>query len=309
MKLPRFTEKSTVGVIAPAFIPVKERLDTGLNYLEQRGMRIRTGEYLSKEHGYFAGNDEQRIADLNRMYGDPDIEMIICARGGWGGLRLVNRIDYDLIRKNPKPLVGYSDITTLQLAIWSATGVPSLSGPMVAVEMGKGIDPFTEKHFWGQLFNSEPLYPLFLDECGGKIFNSGRSDGILLGGCLSMVTGLLGTPYFPDLSGAILFLEDVGEKPYKIDRYLAQLAQAGIFEKISGLILGIFDDCQAEPGEVSLSLPEIFADYFSGAGFPVITDFPYGHIPRKITMPIGSTARIDTESGEISFTNIFRTET
>jgi muramoyltetrapeptide carboxypeptidase len=174
--------------------------------------------------------------------------------------------------------------------------------------MGKGIDPFTEKHFWGQIFSEESSYRLSFDECGGKLLYPGRAEGHLLGGCLSMVTGLLGTPYFPDFSGAVLFLEDVGEKPYKIDRYLAQLAQAGVFKKISGLILGTFDDCQAEPGEISFSLPEIFMDYFGGAGIPVITDFPYGHIPRKVTMPIGSTARIDTDLGTISFTNIFRME-
>ncbi len=305
MKLSKPGNQATAGIIAPAYIPVKERLERGIGYLEQRGIRVRRGETLGREHGYFAGNDEQRLSDLHRMYRDPEVDMIICARGGWGGLRMVDRIDYDLISAHPKPLIGYSDITTLQLAIWTRTGLPALSGPMVAVEMGKGIDLFTEEHFWGQVYNHTDHYKLTLSECGARVGKAGSARGVLLGGCLSMVTGLLGTPYAPDYADAILFLEDVGEKPYKIDRYFAQLKQAGILDQISGLILGIFDDCQAEAGEVSFTLSEILEDYTAPLEIPVILDFPYGHIPRKVTMPIGSMAGIDTSKGQVTFSNIF----
>jgi len=306
MILPKLSRNAAIGVIAPAYIPVRERLEHGISYLEKRGLRVIRGESLTKEHGYFAGNDVQRLADLHRMFADPQVEMIICARGGWGGLRIIDRIDYGLIKENPKPLVGYSDITTLQLAIWSRTGLPSLSGPMVAVEMGKGIEAFTEAHFWGQIFNQSAEYTIDLDQAGARVMNRGNAKGMLLGGCLSMVTGLLGTSYAPDYSDAILFLEDVGEKPYKIDRYLAQLYQAGIFKKIKGLILGIFDDCQPDPGEVSFSLKEIIEDYFGQLKIPVIIDFPYGHIARKVTMPIGSIAEIDGHLKKVSFSNVFR---
>jgi muramoyltetrapeptide carboxypeptidase len=172
--------------------------------------------------------------------------------------------------------------------------------------MGKGIDPFTEEHFWGQIYNHRDHYEVDLSECGARAGKAGSATGVLLGGCLSMVTGLLGTPYAPDYTDAILFLEDVGEKPYKIDRYLAQLKQAGILDQISGLILGIFDDCQAEAGEVSFTLSEILEDYTAPLEIPVILDFPYGHIPKKVTMPIGSMAAIDTKKGRITFSNIFR---
>ncbi len=307
MRLGKLKRNPTAGVIAPAYIPVKERLEQGILYLENRGMHVKRGSTLSLTHGYFAGNDSQRLNDLHQMFLDPEVDLIICARGGWGGLRIADKIDYDLIANHPKPFIGYSDITTLQLAIWKMTGMPSLSGPMVAVEMGRGIEDFTEEHFWGQIYNRSENYTISLSESGGQIFRAGKAKGILLGGCLSMVTGLLGTPYLPDFTDTILFLEDVGEKPYRIDRYLAQLTQAGIFDKINGLILGKFEDCVEDPGEVSFSLPEIITDYFSHVNLPVIVDFPYGHGARKITMPIGGVCEIDTHSGIIAFANIFNT--
>jgi len=307
MKLGKLKNNPTVGVIAPAYIPVQERLEQGILYLENRGFHVKRGNTLSLAHGYFAGDDSQRLSDLHQMFLDPEVDLIICARGGWGGLRIVDKLDYDLIANHPKPFIGYSDVTTLQLAIWKMTGMPSLSGPMVAVEMGRGIEAFTAEHFWGQIYNRSEKYPISLSESGGQIFRAGKAKGTLLGGCLSMVAGLLGTPYIPDFTDTILFLEDVGEKPYRIDRYLAQLTQAGVFEKIKGLILGKFEDCVEDPGEVTFSLPEILSDYFRHINLPVIVEFPYGHGAKKITMPIGGECELDAQSGIISFANIFST--
>jgi muramoyltetrapeptide carboxypeptidase len=176
---------------------------------------------------------------------------------------------------------------------------------MVGVEMGKGILPFTEKHLFGQLYNENPIYEFNYRETDASIFNPGQSEGTLLGGCLSLVSHLIGTPYSPDYSGAILFLEDVGEKPYKIDRYLAHLKQAGILDQINGLILGNFIDCEADEDEVSFKLNEILDNYFSGASYPVIRNFPYGHGDLKFSMPIGVKTILDTEKGELSFSNLF----
>ena len=296
---------SYIGIISPAFIPIKERLQKGIEYLQQKGFRVKTGANMGKEHAYFAGNDEQRVSDLHQLFADQEVDLIICARGGWGGLRLLDKIDYELIKNNPKPLVGYSDITTLQIAIWKNTQIPSFSGPMVAVEMGKGIVPFTEKHFWDQINNEKTEYYINLTESGGKTFVPGIGSGLLLGGCLSLVSHLLGTPYSPDFDGAILFIEDVGEKPYKIDRYFAHLKQAGVFNKINGLILGDFIDCEADPDEVSFSLQELIEQYFSDANYPVLTGFPYGHGDKKITMPVGVQASLDTTKNELIFANPF----
>jgi muramoyltetrapeptide carboxypeptidase len=280
-------------------------MENGLQYLERRNLTVIKGGNVGKEHGYFAGSDTERLADIHQMYEDPEVDMILCARGGWGGLRLLNKLNYTLIRQNPKLLVGYSDITTLQLAIWKKTRIPSLSGPMVAVEMGKGILPFTEKHFWDQIYNRDDDYLFDFNNTHTTVLKSGLAEGMLLGGCLSLISHLLGTQYSPDYQGAILFLEDVGEKPYKIDRYFAHLKQTGVFDQINGLILGDFIDCEAEEDEVSFKVDEILNDYFSEATYPVIKNFPYGHGDLKFSMPIGVKTRLDTEVGELLLGSLY----
>lgn len=301
----RLSKQATFGIVSPAYFPGTERLQHGIEYLQKRGFTIKQGQYLCKPHGYFAGTDEERLADLQAMYHDHDVDIILCTRGGWGGLRLVDQLDYDLIRENPKPLIGYSDITTLQLAIWARASVPSFSGPMLAVEMGKGISSFSEQHFWDQLLNTGPEYVLDFSTTKTTIFRPGRATGRLLGGCLALVTSLLGTPYSPDYQGAILFLEDTGEKPYRIDRYLAHLQQAGIFGQINGLILGEFLDCDPGQDEVSFSLLEIFDHYFAKADYPVLLEFPYGHGEQIFTMPLGVLANLDTTATILSLANPF----
>jgi len=297
----------TFGIISPAYFPKDERLHTGINYLQQLGYRTKLGQHISEQYGYFAGRDEERLADLHTMYQDKEVDVILCTRGGWGSLRLVDQLNYDLIRGNPKPLIGYSDITTLQLAIWAKARVPAFSGPMLAVEMGRGISSFTAEHFWGQLLNTEPAYEFNYASTKTVILRPGKVHGRLLGGCLSLVASLLGTPYSPDYREAILFLEDTGEKPYRIDRYLAHLQQAGIFNQIRGLILGEYLDCAADEGEISFTVLEIFEHYFGKVDFPVLLDFPYGHGNDKFTMPLGVSATVDTELNKLSVANPFIT--
>lgn len=299
------SNSAIIGVTSPAWIPVRDRLASGVQYLQGKGYTIRTGDNINKTYGYFAGTESERLDDLHDLYTAPDVEMIICTRGGWGGLRMVNRLSYQIVSENPKPLVGYSDITTLHLAIYKMAGIPSLSGPMVAVEMAKGIHPFTEKHFWGQVYNKERQYVFNYSETGAKTMLAGKAEGILLGGCLSMVAGLLGTPFCPDYTDKILFIEDVGEKPYKIDRYLAQLMQAGVLAGIKGLILGDFIDCEAEKDETSFTIAQLIDHYFSDAKYPVIYNFPYGHGEVKFTMPIGMNVKLETKKETLTLDNPF----
>jgi muramoyltetrapeptide carboxypeptidase len=301
----RLNQNCTVGIISPAWIPEPGRLNAGIKYLESRGFNVKKGLNLDKRFGYFSGTDEERIADLHQMYSDPDVDIILCSRGGWGGLRLIENLDYDLIAKNPKPLIGYSDITTLQLAIWKKTAVPSYSGPMAGVEMGKGIHPFSERHLWGQLFNNKNNYELNISSTSAQIKVNGTASGTLLGGCLSLVCHLLGTPYSPEYEGSVLVLEDVGEQPYKIDRYLAHLKQAGIFDKINALILGEFLDCEDED-EKSFTVEDLFDQYFSNVHFPVIQNFPYGHGNVKFSMPVGLTSSLNTVNKTLTVGNPFR---
>jgi muramoyltetrapeptide carboxypeptidase len=294
-----------LGLVSPAFIPDNNRVIEGVKYLQHEGYQVRAAENLNKKHGYFAGTERERLDDLHDMYTDTEVKMILCTRGGWGGLRMIDKIGYDLVAENPKPLVGYSDITTLQLAIYRMTGIPSISGPMVGVEMGKGIHPFTAQHFWGQIYNKALEYKFNFEDTQTKILRGGKTDGILLGGCLSMVAGLMGSPFSPDYTNNILYLEDIGEKPYKIDRYLAQLRQSGILKSIGGLILGDFIDCVAEEGDTSFTIDEILADYFSNAPYPVISHFPYGHGDVKFSMPTGVHVKLDTKRKILTLNNPF----
>jgi len=304
LSLKRIRPDSTIGVFAPGFFPDETKLRNGLAYLRDRGFRLTEGESLYQRHGYFAGTDQVRINDLHKLFADPDVDAIICARGGWGTLRLLNSIDYELIRKNPKLFVGYSDVTTLQLAFWTRSGLPSISGPMVAVEMGSGIEEFTADHFWEQVFNEKRSYRVRFTDHGASVWQGGRAQGLLLGGCLSMMSHQLGTIYSPDYTGCLLYIEDIGEEPYKIDRYLAHLKTAGVFDNISALIIGTFIDCvDTNEKRNSFTVEEVLMDYFMNAAYPVVYNFPYGHGDIKLSMPVGIPGELDTETGYLSWGN------
>ncbi len=302
-QLHRLPKNGHIYVTAPAYPPDPQRLGQGLLYLQKKGYHIHKGKSLAGHYGYLSATDAQHARELNEAFESPAIDAIICARGGWGCLRYLDQLDYDTIARNPKLLVGYSDITFLQLAVWKKCKMPSISGPMVAVEMGRGIEPFTEKYFW-DLIHTRKAFSINLAQNEVHIRKPGRASGTLLGGCLSMMAHLLGTPYSPDYQDAILFIEDVGEAPYKIDRYLAQLKQAGIFKQASAIILGQFLDCDAQSG-AGFDIPELIAQYFDDLACPVLENFPYGHGMKKISMPIGADTVLDTEKGILTFQSIW----
>ncbi len=282
-----------IGIISPASPVVPENLAKGIQYLQNCGYSVQLGDHVKDSFGFLAGNDIERLRDLHAMFRNPEIKAIFSSRGGYGTPRLLQELDFDLIRQNPKILMGYSDLTAIQIAIWQKTGLITFSGPMVAVEM-KGIDPFTEKGMWSVLtavehketFPVESNNPL-------EIIVSGKAQGRLLGGCLSVLVSLLGTPYQPGFDGAILILEEVGEEPFRVDRYFNQLKLAGIFDQVNGVILGQFVDCEPEEGKPNFSISEVIYDYFSRLKVPVIGGFLYGHQSRKLTIPIGALAEID----------------
>jgi len=293
LKPKRLPKHATIGVVAPASPMLLERLERGVQYLEKLGYRVEVGASAYKRRGYLAGSDAERIQDLNAMFRRPDIDAIFCVRGGYGTPRLLAQVDYQAIRENPKIFVGYSDITALHLAIFKMTGLVTFSGPMVAVEFGQGPEQPTEESFWRMITSPEPFGKLApLAESGYTGKSVGESSGPLLGGCLSVMTALLGSPYWPDFSGAILVFEDVGEAPYRIDNYLAQLANAGILKRIAGMISGQFIDCKPEEGKPSLTIDEILDDYFAPLTIPRIQNFDYGHGSIKHTLPLGIRFRI-----------------
>ncbi len=294
-----------IGVISPASPPKPEKVEQyqkGLDYLRALGYQILEGAHVLDQYGYLAGMDADRAADINDMFRNPQVRAIICSRGGYGTPRILDRIDYDAIRRDPKILVGYSDITSLHLAIHAQTGLISFSGPMVAVEMGKGILPLTETSFWRQLTQTRRFtMKAKTGEYVPRVYHGGSGEGRLLGGCLSLINPLIGTPYMPNFEGAILVLEDIGEDVYGIDRYLVQLRLAGILDQINGLILGQFLDMDSgEKSEPSLTLDQVIQEHTHKLKIPILGNFPYGHQDYKYTMPIGCKVRLDADNGTLA---------
>jgi muramoyltetrapeptide carboxypeptidase len=294
----------TIGILSPAGPLYGEKLilfERGLDYLRKRGFKVIEGRSVRKINGYLAGTDEERADDFNRMFKNPEVSAIICSRGGYGCSRILSLIDYSLCRSNPKIFVGYSDITLLQMALYKNSDLVTFAGPMVAMDLGKGLDNVTEHWFWQQITQGD-FHSFVVNEIDTApiIYTDGVAEGPLLGGCLSAINSLIGTPYLPDMTGCILVLEDIGEDIYKIDRYFAQIAQAGIFQKVNGIVFGQFIDCGFnEDKKPTLALEQVIHHYIKDLHIPVIADFPYGHGERKVTLPIGCSVRLDTRKGEL----------
>lgn len=288
---------ATIGIVGPGSPMKPERLENGIRYLRQRGYKVKLGQHVRDVYGYLAGSDADRALDFNKMFRDPEVTAIISTRGGYGTPRILQQIDYDAVAANPKILVGYSDITALQLALFARTGLVTFSGPMVAVELGRGIDAFTEASFWRMVSSVDEEVKLTAENGPLLALHGGTAEGVLLGGNLSLLAALVGTEFMPDLNGAILVIEDVGEEPYKIDRSLTHLRLAGALEKVAGLVVGQMTDCQPDPSAPSLSIEQVLLDVTADLGIPVVTALPYGHEEVKYTLPIGCRARLDANAG------------
>lgn len=292
---------STVAVAAPASAPLDDaRYRTGLDALRQRGLRVETLRPTLAPYGFLAGPDTDRLGELNALLRRDDLDAIVCVRGGYGVLRLLPDLDYEAARAHPKLVVGYSDITALHLALYTKSGLPGLSGPMIAPDW-PDLDAETEAQFWhlAEGGTGEIVGP------GGEALvgvRPGQTEGVLLGGNLTMIAALLGTPYLPDLRGAILFLEEVGESPYRIDRLFAQLKLAGVLESLGGLVLGAFTGAEPPKDRPSLSLDAVLDDYTRDLPYPVARGLVYGHIKRKSTLPVGVRTRLDVEGDAAALT-------
>jgi muramoyltetrapeptide carboxypeptidase len=233
------------------------------------------------------------------MYQDDEVAAIICTRGGYGAPRLLDRVDYELIRRNPKIFVGFSDITALQLAMLARSEAITFSGPMVGAEMARDMDPLTERHFWDLVTGSSQGLGVSVKDPAFKCLQPGLAEGPLIGGCLSLICTLIGTPYLPDLTGAILLVEEVGEAPYRIDRLLMQLRLSGNLQKLNGIIFGHFENCVAGAPNDSLSLEQVVRDLTSDLAIPIVSGVSYGHIDQKLTFPLGAEIELDAEASSI----------
>ena len=257
-------------------------------------------------HGYLAGTDEERLADLNAALTDPAIDAVWCLRGGNGLNRVIGRVDFAGFLAHPKPVIGYSDITVLLLALESQTGVVTFHGPMARFAM----PGFSRRHFELVLTRDEApgrlgLVPAELDElvpARGRIVSvlPGRATGRLVGGNLTLLQALIGTRYFPDLRGAILFLEDIGEDLYRIDRILGHLRLAGALDALAGVAIGHFSRMRHATFDGAFGLDDVLRTSFAGRQIPVAHGFPIGHVPDQWTLPIGVMAELDADAGDLT---------
>lgn len=294
IKPERLKKGDTVGVIAPASPPNKENLSRGLEFLKELELDYKLGESLYKEYGYLAGKDEERLADLHAMFLDENIKAIICAGGGYGTARIAAMLDFDLIRNNPKIFWGYSDITFLHTAIRQKTGLVTFHGPMIASDLGKENANEISRNQFKQLFEPNELnYSVELEQL--KEMVPGSTEGILVGGNLSLLSSTMGTEFEIDTKGKILLIEDINEEPRAVDRMLNQLYMAGKLQEASGILVGDFNNCVPER-ELSLTLDEVLDHYIHLAGIPTLMGFKMGHCSPHIAVPFGVQAKLETDS-------------
>jgi muramoyltetrapeptide carboxypeptidase len=306
IKPERLRKGDLIGVISPASTPDDlTRIDKGVQYLEHIGYKVDVAPNVGKHRGYLAGTDDQRLYDLHYMFQRKDVKAVFCVRGGYGAPRLLDRIDFNIIKKNPKIFVGYSDITVLHMAFLKKTGLVSFAGPMVAVDFGREeVSSYTEEHFWRVITsNKKPGKVIMPGE--EKLFslNKGKGKGEIVGGNLALLMSLAGTPFFPELKGKILLIEDIGEQPYRVDRLVNQLKLIGAFKGLKGVILGAFTDCiEADITKRTLTLNDVIEDYFQNLKIPVIYNFPHGHIAETVTIPFGISTSINAGKNIVEFT-------
>lgn len=294
IKPSRLVSGDMLGIIAPSSPFDKEKFVKGLSVIEEMGFKIFLPENIFKEKGYLAGSDEHRANMLNSMFSNSDIKGIICARGGYGALRILPLVDFNLIAANPKVLIGCSDITVLLNTLYSKCGLVSLHGPMI--ESLANASDETKQSLQDLLLQDQMLSL----RCNTRmVIRPGQASGIMSGGNLTTLCHLLGTPFESDFSGQILLLEDIGESPYRIDRMLIQMKLAGCFDRVSGVILGTFKGC----GESNL-VYQIFDDIFSKDSFPILAGFDVGHDEPNLTIPFGIKASIDTANGMLKFNEL-----
>jgi muramoyltetrapeptide carboxypeptidase len=302
LKPKRLGAGDTVGLVLPASLTTEmDDIQLAKEQLEAIGLKVAIGAHAYDRHGYFAGRDRDRADDLNRMFADDRIAGIVCYTGGWGSPRVLPYLDYDLIARKPKVLIGYSDITALLNAIHQRTGLVTFHGPVG----GSTIEPYSLENFRRVLMSPEPAGLLapppkkateLVDRSNRIVrLHPGKATGRLAGGNLTLLASLMGTPYEIETDGAILFAEDIDEEIYRIDRMLTQLALGGKFERMAGFVFGRCTDCKANV----LSLEDILRDRFGTGPAPAISGLSFGHIEQKLTLPIGVMARLDADAGTV----------
>ena len=289
-----------VAIIAPASPSDKNLIDKCIASLNELGLKVVIGESCLSEHGFLSGTDDIRANDINCMFADKNIKGIFALRGGYGCARLLDLIDFKLIKKNPKIFIGYSDITALHIAINQKSKLITYHGPMISTELIKGLDEYSADYYKKFIFEHEKIEDLLNPEGNSlEIINNGIASGELIGGNLSLICSSLGTKYEINTKNKILFLEEVDEVPYKVDRMLTHLKQSGKLKEANGIILGAFTNCIAPNNKKSLSLQEVFNEIILPLKKPTISNLACGHCLPTLTLPLGKKVLLDANNKKI----------
>ena len=293
----------TIGLvgISGAMHDPETKFEKMLEAIDALGYKMVIADSCREEYGYLSGTDASRAAGLNRMFRDDRVDAVVCMRGGYGVARMLDRVDFDVMRANPKLVLGYSDITALHTAIHMKVGMTTIHGPMPCSAWME-FDDFTRDSMLRALSSTEPLGQVHNPEgMEPKCVVPGRCTGQLVGGNLTLIASACGTPFALDVEGKVLLLEDIGEYVYRLDSMLTQLRQAGMFEKCVGVVLGGFTNCTEEYERYALHLEDIIRDIIVPAGKPVLANMSIGHTPSKITVPLGVQCVVDAEAGTLEF--------
>ncbi|WP_026895143.1 S66 peptidase family protein [Clostridiisalibacter paucivorans] len=290
----------TIGVIAPSSPAWDLDMEEVINTLKNIGFNAVLGKSCYETYGYLAGKDDIRANDINTMFEDDNIDGIICLRGGYGTPRILDKLNYDIINKNPKVFVGYSDITAIHTVLNNKSGIVTFHGPMVSSNMIDKFDEFSKRSLFNTIMNTEPIGRLSNpNEEQIKTLVSGKTKGNIVGGNLALIASTIGTPYEIDTKNKILFLEDIGEEPFSIDRMLTQLYHSGKLQDANGIVLGDWADCTPIEHKENLTLLQIFDDIIGTLKKPTIYNFKSGHCSPMITIPFGVEAYLDGERGSL----------
>jgi muramoyltetrapeptide carboxypeptidase len=289
-------EGDLVALVAPSGPVPPERAAAAVDVLVGWGLRVRMGAYALGRHTYFAGTDEERLDDLNAALRDEEVRGVLCLRGGYGMQRIVDGVDLAAVAEDPKLVMGFSDITALHLALWCETRLATVHGP-VAAQFDRGADSTTVLSARRALMTSEDI-TVRADETENTfgVRTSGRAEGVLLGGNLAMLASTVGTRHAPDLTDAVLLIEDVNEEPYRVDRMLTHLLRAGWLNAVRGIAVGQFTDCVDE-GRTTVE--DVLTERLAALGVPVLGGLPIGHGEQQTAVGLGVPAVLDADAGTL----------